>query len=81
MKRAYASDDVREMIECRRKAENDERTRLGRAVRQSLAQGRAEGKAEGKVEGLREAARKLLDSGMDRETVLRTLGLPADFEV
>ncbi|MBI4861012.1 MAG: PAS domain S-box protein [Candidatus Riflebacteria bacterium] len=83
MKRAYATSEVREMIEFRLKAQRDEATRLARARREGIAdgleKGRAEGKAEGKTEGLREAARRLLDSGMDRDTVLSTLGLPPDF--
>ncbi|MBI4861010.1 MAG: hypothetical protein HY815_12255 [Candidatus Riflebacteria bacterium] len=91
MKRAYATSEVREMIEFRLKAQRDEATRLARARREGIAdglergraegkaEGKTEGKAEGKTEGLREAARRLLDSGMDRETVLSTLGLPPDF--
>ena len=86
MKRAYASDEVRELIEFRKKALNDEATRMARARRQGLAEGRAEGRAEGieqgkvvgKAVGLQEAARKLLEQGMDRETVLRMLGLPPE---
>jgi predicted transposase YdaD len=96
MKRAYATDEIREMIEFRRKADLDESTRMNRARREGREEGLAEGVEKGKVEGrqkgltegvekgkaegLRAAARKLLDSGMDREAVLKMLGLPPDFE-
>ena len=76
MQRARMSDEVREMMEIRERAAHDEATRLERAVRE--AEGVAEGVAEGEARGVREAARRMLAAGMDRDVVLRTLGLPAD---
>jgi len=82
MKRAYATDEVRQLIEFREKALHDEATRLARARREGLTEGIEKGiekgLKKGRIEGLQEAARKLLDQGMDRETVLRMLGLPPE---
>ncbi len=66
MKRAYSSDDVRELIEARLKAEHDEATRMEGA------------RLDGLAEGLQEAAARMLASGIDRETILDVLGLPPD---
>jgi len=59
MHRAYASTEVRELLESRRKAEHDEATRLARAHR----------------EGKREVARQMLAAGIDRKTILQLTGL------
>lgn len=59
MRRAYAKDPIRELIEAREKAERDELNRLYTA----------------KLEGKLEVARNLLAAGLDRETVLRAAGL------
>ena len=67
MRRAYAKDPVREMIEAREKAERDEISRLHTA--------RLEGKLEGKLEGQLELARGLLLAGVDRATILSVSGL------
>jgi len=67
MRRAYAKDPIRELIEAREKAERDELNRLYTA--------KLEGKFEGKLEGKLEVARNLLAAGLDRETVLRAAGL------
>ncbi|MBN9419245.1 MAG: Rpn family recombination-promoting nuclease/putative transposase, partial [Candidatus Eremiobacteraeota bacterium] len=91
MNKAYARDEVRELIEARLKAEWDEASRLGAATRQGLAEGReqglAEGKAEGlaagkaeglavgKAEGLREAALGMRALGVDVETILKATGV------
>jgi hypothetical protein len=55
----WSSDDVREMVEARKKALWDEATRIEHATQ------------KGKLE----VARNMLDSGMDRATVLRLTGL------
>lgn len=52
MKKAYARDEVRELIEARLKAEWDEASRLGDATRKGLAEGLAQGLAEGREKGL-----------------------------
>ncbi|MCW5871690.1 MAG: PD-(D/E)XK nuclease family transposase, partial [Candidatus Eremiobacteraeota bacterium] len=65
MRRAYAKDPVRELIEAREKAERDELNRLYTA------------KLEGKLEGKLEMARALLAAGVDRETILNAAGLTA----
>ena len=59
MRRAYAKDPIRELIEAREKAERDDLNRLYTA----------------KLEGKLEVARNLLAAGLDRETVLRAAGL------
>jgi predicted transposase/invertase (TIGR01784 family) len=56
---AWSSDDVREMVEARKKALWDEATLIAHATQ------------KGKLE----VARNMLDSGMDRATVLRLSGL------
>lgn len=83
MNKAYARDEVRELIEARLKAEWDEASRLGAATRQGLAEGReqglaegrAEGLAEGKAEGLREVAWRMRELGMDLETIFTATGV------
>ena len=42
---------------------------------EGMKMGKAEGKKEGIEEGLREAGRRMIEQGMDREAVLRLLGL------
>ncbi|MHB2016712.1 MAG: Rpn family recombination-promoting nuclease/putative transposase [Candidatus Xenobia bacterium] len=66
MRRARAGDEVRELIEARLKFEHDEASRLGRARR------------EGQQEERREMARRMLERGMDRESVLAVTGLQPD---
>jgi predicted transposase/invertase (TIGR01784 family) len=77
MRRAYANDPIRELIEAREKAHKDELNRLHTATREGeargLAKGLAEGLAEGKARQL-EAARALLASGVDAELIERTMG-------
>jgi predicted transposase/invertase (TIGR01784 family) len=70
LNRAYARDEVREMIEARRKAEHVEATRLKQA--------HEHGKLEGKLEGMRQSAQRLLAHGMQREEIARVLGLDLD---
>ena len=65
MRRAYAKDPIRELIEAREKAERDELSRLHNA------------RLEGKLEGKLEVARSLLAAGVDRETILGATGLTA----
>lgn len=65
MRRAYAKDPIRELIEAREKAELDDLNRLHTA------------RLEGELKGKLEMARRLLAAGVDRETILGAAGLTA----
>lgn len=90
MRRARASEEVRELIEARRKAEHDYATRMEQAMEEGLARGLARGRELGLEQGrelgleqgreaaLRETARRLLAAGVDRSTVAETTGLPPE---
>ena len=70
MRRASASQEVREMIEFRRKAEHDEASRLEHA--------RNEGLEEGARRTLIATARRMREDGFDDETIHRVTGLSPD---
>jgi len=73
MRQASASEQVREMIEFRRKAEHDEATRLESA--------RLDGLEEGRTEALQEAARSLREAGVPDEAILKATGMrPEDLD-
>lgn len=74
MRRAYAKDPIRELIEAREKAERDDLNRIYTA----RLEGKLEGRLEEKLEGKLEVARNMLAAGLDRKTVLRTTGLSED---
>ncbi|MFN8611337.1 MAG: Rpn family recombination-promoting nuclease/putative transposase [Vulcanimicrobiota bacterium] len=78
LRRAYAKDPIRELIEAREKAERDDLNRIYTARLEGKLEGKLEGRLEGKLEGKLEVARNMLAAGMDRETVLRTTGLSED---
>ncbi len=63
MRKAYARDEVREMIEAREKAERDEVSRLRHAERKGLEQ------------GLRQAAIGMSTSGISREQIEKALAV------
>ena len=67
MRRAYATDRVRALIEAREKAERDELSRLQNAVAKGIAEGKAEGKAD--------VGRAMLAKGVPLEQVLEWTGL------
>ncbi len=69
-----ASEEVRELLEFRMKAERDEATRLSRARKEGRQEGRQEGREQGKLE----AARRMLAAGVDLETVCQALEIPAN---
>lgn len=69
MRKAYARDEVREMIEAREKAERDEVSRLHNARQE----GRQEGLQEGRQEGLLAAAIGMANSGLTREQIVAAL--------
>ena len=85
MRKAYARDEVREMIEAREKAERDEVSRLHTARQEGRQegrqqgrqegrqQGRQEGLQEGRQEGLRAAAIGMANSGLTREQIVAAL--------
>lgn len=75
MRRAYASAEVREMIEFRLKALHDEATRLERARLEGESEGEARGEAKGEAKARADVARKMLASGMDAATVRDLTGL------
>jgi predicted transposase/invertase (TIGR01784 family) len=62
IRKAYATDEVREYIEAVEKARRDEATRLAHAE--------TKGQHEGSLKARRKIAAKLLASGMDKATVL-----------
>lgn len=76
-----ASEQVREMIEFRRKAEHDEATRLESARLDGLEKGRQEGREEGERKAAKALARKMREAGMDTETTQRITGVrPEDLD-
>ncbi|MBI3926569.1 MAG: hypothetical protein HY319_13595 [Armatimonadetes bacterium] len=66
MRKAQASDEVRELIELRRKALHDEATRLEEAVNR------------GRQEALRQTACGMCEEGFADEVVARLTGLTPD---
>ena len=82
MRKACASDRVRELIEMRRKAAHDEATRLEDALERGREQGLEQGIERGREEGLErgrvETARSLRDAGVPLETILAATGLRAE---
>ena len=52
----------------------------GRAegIREGEARGKARGRAEGRTEAERNIARKMLETGMDRETIMKITGIQVD---
>jgi len=82
MNNAYATDDVRELIEGRLRAEWDENTRLKHALTKGeaigLAKGEAVGLAKGKATTNAENARKMADRGIDAETIFEVTGIRID---
>lgn len=63
MRKAYARDDVRELIEAREKADRDELSRLHHARKGGLQQ------------GLQQAAIGMVSAGLDREQIETALGV------
>jgi len=93
MRKAQASDEVRELIELRLKAQHDEATRLyyareealqeglQKGLQKGLQEGRQEGLQEGRREMQRQTARQMLEAGLDWASITRFTGLvPKDLE-
>ncbi len=75
MRKAYAKDEYRELIEAREKAERDRVSGLSQAKRQGLEIGEKRGIERGKREGKLEVAARLLESGVDISVVQQATGL------
>ncbi len=81
MRKAYARDEIREVIEAREKAERDEVSRLYRATEEGREEGREEGLEKGIEKGElkknHENAQRMLSLGLDHETIRQVTGLDA----
>jgi predicted transposase/invertase (TIGR01784 family) len=81
MRKAQASDEVRELIELRLKAQHDEATRLYYARQEGLQEGLREGLQEGRREMQVQTARQMLEAGLDWASITRFTGVvPGDLE-
>lgn len=82
MRRASASEEVRELVEMRLKASHDQATRLEWAEKKGLEKGfekgLEKGLAKGRQQGLLEAARRMRQAGMTMEQISEMTGLPPD---
>jgi predicted transposase/invertase (TIGR01784 family) len=77
MRRARASDEVRELIEAREKAGHDWATRMEHAELEGLRKGLEKGRQEGQGR-LLETARRMRQAGMTTEMILQVTGLPPE---
>ncbi|MEW6280030.1 MAG: Rpn family recombination-promoting nuclease/putative transposase [Candidatus Eremiobacterota bacterium] len=79
MRRACASDEVRELVESRMKAMRDWASRLEHAHQEGREEGRAEGVQEGLQRGERKAlletARRMREAGIPAEVIATVTGL------
>lgn len=75
MQKAYARDEIRELIKDREKARRDYLSGLDEAARQGEAKGRAEGHAEGRLEERKEVARQMLLRELDPALIFQVTGL------
>ena len=90
LRKACASDEVREMIELRMKAKRDEASRLEHARREvleeglemGLVKGHQEGLemglAKGHQEGLLDVARKMREAGFSPDSISAMTGLRSE---
>lgn len=80
MRRAYATDPVKEMLEARFKAELAENTRMNVAIKRSKAEGEAKGKAEGARLANVQNAKRMQALGMSAEQIEQITDLkPEDY--
>ncbi|MHB2016119.1 MAG: hypothetical protein ACYCW6_04150 [Candidatus Xenobia bacterium] len=70
LRRAYATDEVRELVQARLKAKRDEASRLEHALET--------GREEGRQEERQGVVARLMAAGMEREAIRQALGLTAD---
>lgn len=75
MQKAYARDEIRELIKDREKARRDYLSGLDEAARQGEAKGRAEGHAAGRLEERQEVARQMLLRNLDPALIFQVTGL------
>lgn len=81
MKKAFATDEVREMILAREKAHRDIISLRAGALEEGRAEGRQEGRVEGRVEGLLEGLEAVIDVRFGEEGArLKTLAQSATLE-
>ncbi|MFA5508329.1 MAG: hypothetical protein WC423_23090 [Vulcanimicrobiota bacterium] len=71
MQKAYARDEVRELIQAREKARMDYESGLATALRK----GREEGREEGREKGREEVALQMLKCQTDRAFIMQVTGL------
>lgn len=74
MQKAYARDEIRELIKDREKARRDYLSGLDEAARQGEARGEARGEVKGRVE----VARQMLIRGTDPTFICQVTGLSAE---
>ena len=70
MRKAYAKDEIRAVIEAQEKAKRDEISRLSFAERK----GRQTGRAEGREEGREEIAKRMLALGLELAVISQATG-------
>ncbi len=75
LRRARASDEVRELIEMRLKASHEWASQMEQAEREGLEKGRQEGRQEGHREKQLEVAQRMRRAGMTTETIAQITGL------
>ncbi len=85
MRKASASEQVRELIEMREKASHDWATSMEDAEQKGVEKGRQEGRQEGRLEGRLEErvelARRMRQAGVPLEMLLKVTGLrPEDVD-
>jgi predicted transposase/invertase (TIGR01784 family) len=78
LRKAYASDEVREMIRAREKARLDYQSGLESARQEGHQEGRQEGLNEGRQESLQAVTRRMLGLGFTIEQIHQATG--ADIE-
>ena len=78
MRKAYARDEIREMIEAREKAERDEISRLHQARKEGLEKGLEQGLEKGLEQGLEQGRKQLLlqlfRSGFSKQDLMEKAG-------
>lgn len=75
MRKARASDEVRELIEARLKAGHDLATQVEAAENRGLERGIEQGIERGVEQGIESVARRMRDQGFDGEAILKATGL------
>ena len=74
MRKAYAQDEIRAVIEAQEKAKRDEISRLSFAERKGRKEGREEGLEAGREEAQKEVARRMLALGLELDIISQATG-------